>query len=261
MRMSTPQYAHGHGEAVLAVHSWRTAENSAAYVLPHLRPGMDVLDVGCGPGSITADLARRVAPGRVVGVDLAEAVVEQARTSHPEATFVVGDAYALDVADDSFEVVHAHQVLQHLDDPVAALREMARVARPGGLIAVRDVDFGAAVVHPPVPDWLEIYEPTVRHMGGEPHAGRFLLAWAHEAGLTDVTCSVTAWCFATADERAWWGGAYAERVVSSAYALRAVETGISSAVRNAAVARAWRDWAAHPDGWLSLTHGELLARV
>ena len=261
MPVTTPQYAHGHSEAVLAVHSWRTAQNSAAYLVPHLRAGMDVLDVGCGPGSITADLARLVAPGRVVGMEPAEAVVEQARLAHPDVTFVVGDVYALELADDSFDVVHAHQVLQHLTDPVLALREMARVTRPGGLVAVRDVDFGTAVAHPPVRDWLAIYEPTARQMGGEPHAGRFLRAWAHEAGLTDVTCSATAWCFATPDERAWWGGAYAERVVSSAYALRAVEIGTSTDRRNAAVAQAWRDWAAHPDGWLSLTHGELLARV
>jgi len=173
----------------------------------------------------------------------------------------VGDVYTLDFADDSFDVVHAHQVLQHLDDPVRALREMRRVTRPGGLVAVRDVDFGTAVAHPPVPDWLEIYEPTVRCMGGEPHAGRHLLAWAHEAGFTDVTCSASAWCFATAPERAWWGGAYAERVVSSAYAVRAVELGISTPERNAEVAQRWREWAAHPDGWLSLTHGELLARA
>jgi SAM-dependent methyltransferase len=259
--MTTPQYAHGHSEAVLAVHAWRTAENSAGYLLPHLRPGLDLLDVGCGPGTITADLARLVAPGRVLGIDSAAAVVERAAAEHPDAEFAVGDLYALDLPDDSFDVVHAHQVLQHVDDPVAALREMRRVTRPGGLVAVRDVDFATAAVHPPVPDWLEVYEPTARAMGGEPHAGRYLLAWAHAAGLDDVTCSASAWCFASPAERAWWGGSYAERVVSSLYAVRAVELGTSTPARNAAVAQAWREWTAHPDGWISLTHGELLARV
>jgi SAM-dependent methyltransferase len=259
--MTTPQYAHGHSDAVLAVHSWRTAANSAAYLLPHLHPGMRLLDVGCGPGTITADLARLVSPGRVLGLDSSAAVIDQAGVAHPEVRFAVGDVYALDLPDDSFDVAHAHQLLQHLDDPVRALREMRRVTRPGGLVAVRDVDFGTAVVHPPVPDWLEVYEPTARRMGGEPHAGRLLLAWARAAGLSDVRCSASAWCFATPEERAWWGGAYAERVVSSAYAVRAVEIGTSTAERNAAVARAWRDWVASPDGWLSLTHGELLARV
>jgi SAM-dependent methyltransferase len=259
--MTTPEYAHGHGAAVLSIHTWRTAANSAAYLLPHLAPGMAVLDVGCGPGTITADLAEMVDPGRVTGLDSSPAVIAQARAAHPGADFVVGDVFALDLADDSFDVVHAHQVLQHLDDPVAALREMRRVARPGGLVAVRDVDFGSAVVHPPVPDWLKVYEPTVRAMGGEPHAGRLLQAWAHAAGLSDVTCSAGAWCFATPQERDWWSGAYAERVVSSPYAVRAVELGISTAARNEAVAQAWRAWGAHADGWLSLTHAELLARV
>src|SRR6188472_2086916 len=66
-------YTHGHHESVLRSHEWRTAENSAAYLLPHLQPGMDLLDVGCGPGTITLDLARLVAPGHVVGVDAAGA--------------------------------------------------------------------------------------------------------------------------------------------------------------------------------------------
>jgi Methyltransferase domain len=60
-------YTHGHSEPVLRSHRWRTAENSCAYLLPHLRADMTPLDVGCGPGSITADLAGRVAS--VVGVD------------------------------------------------------------------------------------------------------------------------------------------------------------------------------------------------
>jgi ubiquinone/menaquinone biosynthesis C-methylase UbiE len=145
-------YTHGHAEPVLQSHRWRTAENSAGYLLPSLRPGLDLLDVGCGPGTITVDLAARVAPGRVVGIDVsAEPLVEAreaAGRAGVEVTFEVGDVYALAAADASFDVVHAHQVLQHLTDPVAALREMARVCRPGGVIAVRDVDYGAFITHP-----------------------------------------------------------------------------------------------------------------
>src|SRR6266702_3009156 len=71
-------YTHGHHESVLRSHTWRTAQNSAAYLLPQLRPGMSVLDVGCGPGTITADLAALVAPGRVVALDSAQPILEQA---------------------------------------------------------------------------------------------------------------------------------------------------------------------------------------
>src|SRR3954471_14716338 len=86
-------YTHGHHESVLRSHTWRTAQNSGAYLLGHLRPGLNLLDVGCGPGTITVDLAARVAPGRVVGVDAAEPIIEQARGLSGSVEWRVGDAY------------------------------------------------------------------------------------------------------------------------------------------------------------------------
>lgn len=176
-------YTHGHADSVLQSHRWRTAENSAAYLLPELRPGTDLLDVGCGPGTITVDLAARVAPGRVLGIDASPDPLAEARAaaerSGVQATFQVGDVYALDLPDDSFDVVHAHQVLQHLTDPVAALREMARVCRPGGVVAVRDVDYATFTWFPAVPGldrWLEVYYAVARANDAEPDAGRRLPA-------------------------------------------------------------------------------------
>ncbi len=93
--------------------------------------------------------------------------------------------HALELPAASFDVVHAHQVLQHVADPVAALREMARVTRPGGVVAVRDSDYAAFAWYPRLPGldrWLALYEDAARANGGEPDAGRRLLAWAHAAG-------------------------------------------------------------------------------
>src|SRR4051812_12667296 len=115
--MTDERYTHGHHESVLRSHTWRTVENSAAYVARHFVAGASVLDVGCGPGTITVDIAERVAPGRVVGLDAAEDVIAKATelgASIETLEFVVGDAYALDYPDDSFDVVHSHQTLQHL---------------------------------------------------------------------------------------------------------------------------------------------------
>src|SRR5262249_12708799 len=105
---------------------------------------MSLLDVGCGPGTITLDLARRLAPGGLGRPHREPAPLLEAKAlaaDAPNVAFVVGDVYALDFDDGCFDLVHAHQVLQHLTDPVAALREMGRVCRPGGLVAARDADY------------------------------------------------------------------------------------------------------------------------
>jgi len=144
LKRMTDRYTHGHHDSVLRSHRGRNVANSAAYLVPHLAPGQTLLDVGCGPGTLTADLARRVAPGTVVGLDRAESVLEEARASTEEnVRFATGDVYDLPFANAAFDVVHAHQVLQHLTDPVAALREMNRVCRPDGVVAVRDADYHA----------------------------------------------------------------------------------------------------------------------
>src|SRR5262245_5632032 len=143
MTLPRETYTHGHHESVLRLHTWRTAQNSAAYLLEHLRPGLNLLDIGCGPGTITIDLAARVAPGRVVGLDAARPIVEQARRLSDSVEWRVGDAYRLDADLHDFHVVHAHQVLQHLADPVAALRAWGDAGRQGGIVAARDGDYQA----------------------------------------------------------------------------------------------------------------------
>ncbi|WP_424211067.1 methyltransferase domain-containing protein [Streptomyces sp. BI20] len=259
-------YTHGHHESVLRSHQWRTAENSAAYLLPDLRPGARVLDVGCGPGTITADFAHLVGPeGSVVGVDASAEVVEKARAAAAErgarnAEFATGDVYALDFPDDSFDVVHAHQVLQHLSDPVAALREMRRVTRPGGVVAARDADYAAMTWYPAVPDldhWLKVYESVARANGGEPDAGRRVTAWAREAGFTDIRSTATSWCFARPDEIAWWSGLWADRTTQSDYAAKAVATGHATPEDLQSIATAWHTWGASPDAWFSVLNGEI----
>ncbi|MFG1671224.1 class I SAM-dependent methyltransferase [Streptomyces sp. Y7] len=264
----TAVYTHGHHESVLRSHTWRTAANSAAYLLDSLKPHMRILDVGCGPGTITADLAARVPHGRVTGVDRAPGILEQARATAAgrgltNVDFAVADVHALDFPDGTFCVVHAHQVLQHVGDPVGALREMARVTRPGGLIAVRDSDYAAMAWYPPsrgMDDWLDLYRRVARANGGEPDAGRRLKSWALRAGLTGITATSSTWTFSTDEERAWWSGLWADRTLASAYAERATEGGHATAEELRAVSESWREWGRRDDGWFSVPHGEILCR-
>lgn len=260
-------YTHGHHDSVLRNHRWRTAANSAAHLVAALRPGMSLLDVGCGPGTITIDLASRLRPGRVVGIDADQGVIAEARAAAAsagvEVEFRVGDARRLAIADGSFDVVHAHQVLQHLADPVAALAEMRRVCRQGGLVSARDADYGAmawAPAEPALDRWLALYRELARRNGGEPDAGRRLHGWARRAGFSQVRPSASAWCFATPEDRAWWGGSWGVRVTESAFATRAVEQGLATQDELSQLADGWRRWAAQPDGWFAVLHGEALCR-
>ncbi|MGH9097163.1 MAG: methyltransferase domain-containing protein [Acidimicrobiales bacterium] len=266
--MSNVPYTHGHHDSVLRSHRWRTAANSAGYLLPHLEPGMSLLDVGCGPGTITADLAVRLAPGRVVGLDASAEVIEEARALPDPApaglAFEVGDLFELDYQDAAFDVVHAHQVLQHLGDPVAALVEMKRVCRPGGLVAARDGDYPAMIAYPPYPELersLAAYRAATLANGAQCDAGRKILGWARQAGFRSVTPSASVWCFATPEDRHWWGDLWADRVTQSSLADQLLAGRIATRRDMESFARAWRDWSAEPDGWFSVLHGEVLCTV
>jgi len=258
------KYTHGHHASVLAAHRWRTIANSAQYLQAHLLPGRSLLDVGCGPGTITAEFAERLSPGRVVGVDAAPDALAAAAELDTTAKFLVGDAYALPFEDDSFDIVHTHQTLQHVGDPVAMLREMARVARPGGIIAAREVDYSATTWFPLLPEiehWLDLCRRVHRANGGEPDAGRYLASWARDAELATATFSASAWAFSTTEERAWWGGAWQERALRSSFATDALEGGHATQEELLAISEAWRDWSENERGWFTMTHSELIAVV
>jgi ubiquinone/menaquinone biosynthesis C-methylase UbiE len=160
----------------------RTAAREAAFFLPHLRPGMCLLDVGCGPGSITLGLADAVVTGEVVGIDMQQSQVQQACHRAVErgvanVRFEVGDAYRLPFPDRSFDAVFAHAVMLHLREPVRALVEMRRVLHQGGIVGVREPDHGTMLIAPATPlldEWLALMNRKLQHLGGNPFVGRHL---------------------------------------------------------------------------------------
>ena len=260
-------YTHGHHESVLRSHRTRTAANSAAYLLPHLSAGDSLLDIGAGPGTITADLAGIVA--QVTATEVGEKELGLTRETIAargiaNVDFSVQDVHALTFPDHTFDVVHAHQVLQHVADPVQALREMARVARPGGLVAARDSDYAAFTWWPQIPEldeWLRLYRTAARANGAEPDAGRRMLSWARAAGLTDVTATASTWCYSTPEARDQWGRMWADRVVESALARQLVDGGYATTEDLRRISDGWIAWAAADDGWLAVLHGEILGRT
>ena len=262
------KYTNGHAPAVIRQHARRTAEEAAAFLLPELRPGMRLLDVGCGPGSITRGLAERVAPGQVTGLDLSRETLDLARQDAAarrieNIRYEEGSVYALPFPNASFDVVYAHQVFQHLRERDEALRQMLRVLRPGGLIAVRDVDWGTVAYWPHDPwidRFIEAHQRTWYRNGGEPRMGRQLRAVFNGAGVADLQISATVWCYATPEDTIEWGESYADRLLTTPMGQRAVEYGYVSAGELEAMAMALRAWASHPDACWMFTHVAALGR-
>ncbi|MGM7669001.1 class I SAM-dependent methyltransferase [Microbacterium sp. A93] len=260
-------YTHGHHESVLRSHSNRTIANSAEYLRPHLNADARLLDVGAGPGTITVEFAQHVAQVTATEIGPAELALSQklaAESGAANIDFSIEDVHALSFADNSFDIVHTHQVLQHVADPVQALREMRRVTKPGGIVAARDADYAGFVWFPLLPEldeWLRLYRAAARANGGEPDAGRRLLSWARAAGFEDVTATASTWCYATPEERAWWGGMWADRILESALARQLVDSKMATGADLQRISTAWRAWADDGDGWYLLPHGEIIARA
>lgn len=202
-----------------------------------------------------------------MAIDFAADILEEARGTCAEAgvhnvEFRQADAESLPFDDGIFDIVHAHQVLQHVPRPVRVLEEMGRVCRPGGTVAARDGDYHGQVwwpAEPMIDRWLELYSEVARRNGGEPDAGRRLAAWAREAGYSTVIATSSAWCANTPELCEWWADLWAERTTSSMLGARAIELGLSDPDELARIAEGWRRWALSPDAWLAFLHGEILA--
>jgi len=265
--MSGPQeiYTHSHHPIVVAAHAARTAEEAAAFMLARLRRGMRILDFGCGPGSISRGLAAYVTPGgSVIGIDASREVIATARTgvNAPAVTFLSASVYELPFPDATFDVGYGHQVLQHLAEPVTALRELRRVLRPGGLVAVRDADYGTMTHYPRTAEidrWLQVYHAVAGDNGGEPDAGRALASWVMEAGFTDIEATTSTWSYTTSEERSAWSSLWADRLLIPRFADRATALGITNHDELRSIAAGWRRWARHPDGFFAFIHGEVVA--
>ena len=172
----------------------RDARTFLPFLLPHLDSGLDVLDAGCGVGSIALDLAATIAPGRIVGIDVDPEQIEVATTTAAQrgidnAEFAAASVYELPFDESSFDVVYANAVLFYLREPLRALVEFKRVLRPGGLAAVSDDDLGTVVISPDRPE-LELaprlFECAVEHEGGNGRYSRHLRTLMLEAGFAQT---------------------------------------------------------------------------
>lgn len=228
-----------------------------------------IIDIGCGPGSITAGLASLVPEGKVEGGDIGETVLVQARKlaesrNLNNVNFSVMNANDLPFPDAHFDVAFCHQILQHVRDPVAVLREMRRVVKPGGIIAARETDYKSFSWYPELPGidkWSVLYQKAARASGGEPNAGRRLHVWAREAGFEpqSIQATWTSWRF-SGTEAVQVGESWAARTLNSNTADVVREHGLASDMELNEISETWKQWATQEDLLMIIPNGEILCQ-
>jgi ubiquinone/menaquinone biosynthesis C-methylase UbiE len=261
-------YSLGYDDATADFFGARRASTHAAFFLPHLRPGMSLLDGGCGPGSMTSDLAAVVSPGEVVGIDVEPSQVDLATGEAAErgvsnARFQVADLYALPFPAQSFDAVFLHGVLEHLQDPVRALCEVRRVLRRGGVLGTRHADFGGFILEPapaPLDQFAKLFERLMLHNGTHPRAGRHQVRWLREAGFSKVEASASYDCWTRTPEETGRCAAFLARLVGdSPFSAQLMAAGLADRATLQELSRRFVEWGKNPDAFAAEAWGEAVA--
>jgi SAM-dependent methyltransferase len=263
---SEEQRAHGVTPGLSQDYGGRTAHQQAAFVLPYLQAGMTLLDVGCGPGSITLGLAQAVSPGHVTGIDHDGLHIEAARALAADSqvnnvTFQEGDALSLPFEGSSFDAVFENDLLTHLSkDAVRAAAEVYRVLKPGGFFAARDVDAEAVVwghVSDPIKELDRLFTTWHRSRGSDITLGKRLPAILREAGFGSTLKSVSA---DTKGDPASVRS-HAEITLSlldGPFGRDIVERGWADLSTVERLEESIREWAEHPDAFFANVHVEVI---
>ena len=249
------RYMPGYTPRIVSFMTRRMAETHAAFFLPRLRPGMRLLDCGCGPGSITRGLAAAVAPGEVIGVDLEPSQLDLARRepgTPPNLQYIQTGVYELPFPDGHFDAVFAHALFEHLAEPVRAAREIRRVLKPAGLAGLCSPDWGGFIFAPPDPD-LEnaalLFRRIQESHGGNTAAGRNLGQWLAAAGFADVTLSARYEC---QEDLSVMGDFLCDRLERAPQQDNIISQGwVDSATLNRML-QSIRAWEKKPDGLFAL---------
>ena len=238
----------------------RDAGRFLPFLLPYVRPGMDVLDVGCGIGSIALDLAPTLAPGRIVGIDADLGQIETARRAAAErgignAEFQTSSVYELPFEAETFDVVYANAVLMYVKDQVQALREMRRVLRKDGLAAVTDDDLGTVVMSPERPE-LELaprlFELAVAREGGNARYSRRLRTLMLEAGFVRTKGVAHApEVYGDLDSTRWFAEFAVGLFEAPEMTKVILEEGWATRAELDAVTAVLREWGERPDAFAS----------
>lgn len=264
---ATPYYTIGFSESILQHLRRHTADTHAAHLLPHLKPGLRVLDLGCGPGTLSIGLAEAIAPGELFGVDMEQSQVDLATSiaeagGHDNATFQADDVTELAFDDESFDVVHGHSILAHVPETQAVLAEAKRVLKPGGLVSVRewilDGSFLAPDFEVTYDAWATLAELMIAD-DGHPNIGRDLKRHLLEAGFTDVRPTASFTSYTTTEDVDYISRVIEGWFLSADVRAAATAYGVATQQQLNNLEQALKRWIGHPGAFGAVAYGECIA--
>ncbi|MDE0292520.1 MAG: class I SAM-dependent methyltransferase [Candidatus Dadabacteria bacterium] len=263
--VSNATYTMGYSDDFQKLLRRRNAQTSATHLLPHLEPGMRVLDFGCGPGTISVGLAKAVEPGELFGVDMEASQIEIAQAAaeaggHRNATFQTADVTDLPFEDNSFDVAHCHAVLMHAPDTVAVLTEVRRVLKPGGIISSREMFVDSSFLEPSMRDGWETFAKLIGANGGHPQIGRELKRLFIESGFRDISASVSFEPFSAAEDIDFLHGFIAAWFFSPPTVSAATMYGIATREQFDGWRRELDEWKDTPGALAAFAWGEAIGR-
>ena len=260
-------YTMGYSQEFRQLLDRRSAATHAAYLLPHLRAGMKLLDFGCGPGTVSVGLAELIEPGELHGIDMEDSQIELARSAakdggHNNMAFHLGNVTDLPFEDDTFDVAHCHAVLMQIPDTRAALAEVKRVLKPGGIIAGREANIASSYLEPQPPQitgaW-SVFSSLVRGNGGHPDFGKELKVALLEAGFSDIQVSASFDSFSSAADVEFLHGFISEWFFSPAVVAALLHFGLATQDNLDEWKQLLDQWKVNPGASGAIAFGEAMA--
>ncbi|MDE2861754.1 MAG: methyltransferase domain-containing protein [Chloroflexota bacterium] len=264
---ATPDYTMGFSEGFLESLRRYTAAANAAYLLPYLRPGLRILDFGCGPGTISVGLAHAVAPGELHGVDMEKSQTDMAEAAAAfygldNAVFHGGDVTDMPFEDDFFDVAHCHNVLMHVPDTAAVLAEVKRVLKPGGIIGCRELNCSASFTYPDfgiIRRAWDMFEDVLTADDGHPQMGKELKSHILAAGFTNVKASGSFVTYSSPQDIEYIYRFIQNWFLSAEITEAAIKYGAATERLCEEIRVAYSRWKEHPGAVIGVAFGEVLA--
>lgn len=262
--MNTESYAFGHDAVKTQMLQERNLEKCGQFIIPYLKPGLKILDCGCGPGTITVGFCDYIKHGHVTGVDIADEQLENARKlanklNLKNISFEYANVTKLPFPDNIFDMVFSHAIFGHMPDPIAVLQEQKRVLKPSGILVVRDACWSGTrkCVYPSsdlIAESMKLYVRPMFDSLADSDIGLKLGALFDQIGLNNIKHNIS--CEVKVPQKI--ASFFIEEMNTRAYNKKLLQCGKLTVEQLKSYENAWNDFAKTAGAFYGLLWGEAI---